>query len=93
MPIDRVGQFRPDSAHPLSRMVSPRPYAAAAGGIGLFLVLLATAVMGGWLLHWPWVVTLGNPEFVIVFSTALALALLGAGVVALSAGSLAPALA
>ncbi|WP_197347663.1 hypothetical protein, partial [Ralstonia pseudosolanacearum] len=74
-------------------MVSPRPYAAAAGGIGLFLVLLATAVMGGWLLHWPWVVTLGNPEFVIVFSTALALALLGAGVVALSAGSLAPALA
>ncbi|AMP38679.1 sensor domain-containing diguanylate cyclase [Ralstonia solanacearum] len=74
-------------------MVSPRPYATAAGGIGLFLVLLASTVMGGWLLHWPWAVTLGNPELVVVFSTALALALLGAGVAALSTGSLAPALA
>lgn len=74
-------------------MLSPRPYAAAAGGIGLLLVLLAATVMGGWLLHWPWAVTLGNPELAVVFSTAFALALLGTGVAALSAGSLVPALA
>lgn len=74
-------------------MLSPRPYAAAAGGIGLLLVLLAATIMGGWLLHWSWAVTLGNPELAVVFSTAFALALLGTGIAALSAGSLVPALA
>ncbi|UCF22629.1 MAG: hypothetical protein JSV72_17180, partial [Ralstonia sp.] len=71
-------------------MVSPRPFAAAAGVIGLFLLLFALTVMGGWLLHWPWAVTLGSAQQVIVFGTGINLALLGMGVLTLAVGSARP---
>jgi len=71
-------------------MVSRRPLVAVAGGIGSLLTLAGLTVMVGWLLHWPWGVKLGGDQLVMVFSTGLDLTLLGAGLGALTIGSLLP---
>ncbi|CAJ0796258.1 hypothetical protein LMG7141_03211 [Ralstonia condita] len=71
-------------------MVSRRPLAAAAGGIGSLLALLGLTVMAGWLRHWPWAVRLGSDRLPSVFATGLDWALLGAGLSALALGTLRP---